>query len=261
MTTCFVLSPVPRWRLRMEEGTVSHETSRPRVELLNQVPDSEQRLIVAVAARLALISGTGLANPPSAATWALGVGQSDRWQEAVSTALLGSWADSLSGEGLDTSALDALLAETKTIHRQLTPLWQRRTGARVIKGRRVEGKHVVLLETPCGENLTLRDLLAQDTCPEDPLLDRIPGDRRLARLLVCLNPAEREVVLALGLPGIKTWAEAAEHVGADNPPAFGERVRRRVRRLAIEQRRRDRQQCALPLSGLWQPSQEEEQQG
>jgi hypothetical protein len=35
-----------------------------------------------------------------------------------------------------------------------------------------------------------------------------------------------------------TWAEAATSAGAPDPEAFGERVRRKAKRLAAEQRRR-----------------------
>ncbi|MYT27516.1 MULTISPECIES: hypothetical protein [unclassified Streptomyces] len=110
------------------------------------------------------------------------------------------------------------------------------------------------LETPCGENTALRDLLATTACSEDPLLDFIPADPCLAAILTALAPAERSVALALGMPGITTWAEAAEFAGADDPLAFGERVRRKTRRLAAEQRRRATKR-EISNGALWRPNQ------
>ncbi|MEW2297070.1 hypothetical protein ABZ719_30955 [Streptomyces sp. NPDC006743] len=166
------------------------------------------------------------------------------WNEAVSTALLGDWASPLSEcAALGPADLEKLRYDIRAVHRHMTPLWRRRTYG---------GRRVLLLETQCGESLTLRDLLSGKTCPEDPLLDLIPGDRRLARILTTLEPGEREVVLALGLRGVETWSEAAEYVGAVDPRTLGERVRRKVRRLVAEHRRRDTQQSAAPASELWQ---------
>lgn len=90
-------------------------------------------------------------------------------------------------------------------------MWRRRTGGLMRKERRIEGQRVLLLDMPCGENLTLRDLLAENTCPEDMLLAHIPGDPRLARILAALAPEERAVVLALGLDGIVTWTGSSDH--------------------------------------------------
>ncbi|XUL89195.1 hypothetical protein ACQ86D_23245 [Streptomyces galilaeus] len=168
------------------------------------------------------------------------------WEEAVSTALLGDWA-AFPALGPDHAA--ALQEEIRVVHRQLQPLWTRRAGGLVRNGRRVE-KRIALLETPFGDNLTLRDLLAENTCPEDPLLAMVPGDARLGSILDALDAEERETVLALGLHGVETWAEAAEYAGVDDPSIFAERVRRKVRRLIAEQQRRMALQRAAP-SGLW----------
>lgn len=183
------------------------------------------------------------------------------WTEAVSTALMGPWEHAFARSDFAVHSppdeMPRLWRDIRTVHRQLQPLWERRAGGLARKGRRIEGKRTVMLEMPCGENLTLRDVLPDNTCPEDSLLDRIPGDPRLVRILTILEPDEREVVLALGRPGITTWRQAAEFVGADEPRAFGERVRLRARRLAAEQRRRDAQRRPAPASGLWQPEQED----
>ncbi|MFE4599432.1 hypothetical protein ACFRKE_01080 [Kitasatospora indigofera] len=128
-------------------------------------------------------------------------------------------------------------------HRRLGPLWERRTYG---------NKRVMLLETLVHEGATLRDLLADRQLPEDPLLDEVPADRRLAVVLDRLAPTERAVVLALGHPGVATWAQAAEQAGADQPEVIAERVRRKVRATIQEQSRRDEQRVDGP-AGLWVP--------
>ncbi|MEU2281715.1 hypothetical protein ABZ614_07095 [Streptomyces sp. NPDC013178] len=66
------------------------------------------------------------------------------------------------------------------------------------------------------------------------------ADPRLTEILEALSPAERAVTLALATPGVTTWAEAAVAAGAAQPKIQGERVRRKVKRLAAHHR---------PLSG------------
>ncbi|MEU9132420.1 hypothetical protein AB0D08_30655 [Kitasatospora sp. NPDC048540] len=171
--------------------------------------------------------------------------RSARWTEAVSTALLGDWITPLhDGTGLGLPALDQLRKEGRTIHTQLVPLWERRTYG---------NRRVLQLEKPSVGGGTLRDLLADRHLPDDPLLDQVPGDRRLAAVLQQLAPDERAVVLALGYPGIITWPEAAEHAGSPQPEKDGERVRRKVDRVVRELRRRDGQRVDGP-SGLWTPA-------
>ncbi|MFE4398695.1 MULTISPECIES: hypothetical protein [Streptomycetaceae] len=173
----------------------------------------------------------------------LGAGRSKRWAEAVSTALLGDWVAPLhDGTGLGMAAVDRLREETRVIHRQLVPLWERRTYG---------NRRVALLESPVYEGATLRDLLA-GTAADDPVLDQVPGDRRLAAVLVLLSPGERAVVLALGRPGVATWAEAAALTGSTRPDKDGEAVRRKVRRAVRELRRRDGQRTDGPR--LWTPA-------
>ncbi|MET7297178.1 hypothetical protein ABZS79_34660 [Streptomyces griseoloalbus] len=156
---------------------------------------------------------------------------------------------------------NCLKAEALSIHRNLTPLWRRRYGGHVVNGRRTEGRRMALLETPGAAGVTLRDVLSERACPEDRLLAFIPGDPRLARILAQLKPEERAVMLALGLKGVVTWAEAAEYTGAEDPSAFGERVRRKVLRLAAEQRRRNALRHPGPPSGLWRPGETGKQEG
>ncbi|MGQ4347491.1 hypothetical protein [Streptomyces sp. SAS_275] len=86
--------------------------------------------------------------------------------------------------------------------------------------------------------LSLHDLVASDL----DLLSRVESgvfeDERLNRVLRALTPEERRVVIALAAGEGVTWTEASLVAGAAYPMAFGERVRRKAKRLAAEQRRR-----------------------
>ncbi|MFD5622105.1 hypothetical protein [Streptomyces yangpuensis] len=157
----------------------------------------------------------------------LAVPRSERWREAASTALLGGWTAPLWRSGhLPDTAIGSLRAEARAIHRQLVPLWRRRTR----HGR------VWSLDAALGDGLCLYDLVAADAQLAHSL-GGVFDDERLNRVLRALHPAERQVVFAYAEYG-GTWAEAAVAAGAADAEAFGERVRRKVRRLAAEQRRR-----------------------
>ncbi|MEV8047697.1 hypothetical protein AB0P02_28225 [Streptomyces griseoluteus] len=154
--------------------------------------------------------------------------RSDRWNQAVTTALLGDWCAPLLTEGfLPATALGALKAEARSLHRQLVPIWRRRTR----HGR------VLSLDADLG-GLSLYDLVAADI----DLLTHTTGgvfeDDRLNAVLRGLNEAERLTVLAYAEGDRTTWTEASAVTGAADPEAFGERVRRKAKRLAAEQRRR-----------------------
>ncbi|MEU2554689.1 hypothetical protein ABZ589_23940 [Streptomyces sp. NPDC013313] len=73
-------------------------------------------------------------------------------------------------------------------------------------------------------------------------------DERLDAVLRGLNDDERRVVFAYAESAGITWAEAAAASGATDPTAFGERVRRKVKRLADEQARRSRIRQAMDSS-------------
>ncbi|MEU9662882.1 hypothetical protein [Streptomyces chartreusis] len=166
--------------------------------------------------------------------------RSERWSEAISTALLGPWADPLLSDGfLPARAFSALKSEAQTIHRQLVPLWQRGTR----HGR------VLSLDASLGLGLSLYDLVRADV----DLLDRtdigVFDDERLNQLLRRLKPTEREIVLTYAETHGLTWTEAAtDIVGPADAEAFGERVRRKVKREADEQHRRAAQR-RLPPNG------------
>ncbi|MER5218366.1 hypothetical protein ABT063_49785 [Streptomyces sp. NPDC002838] len=163
------------------------------------------------------------------ATKVLAVPSSARWREAISTAVIGSsWCAGLLSTGhLPATALGALKAEARTLHRQLVPLWRRRTR----HGR------VLSLDADLG-GLSLHDLV----CVHTDLLTHTAGgvfeDQRLNSVLRRLNAAEQQVVFAFAAEEGATWAEAAAATGADNPGGLGERVRRKVKRLAAEHERR-----------------------
>ncbi|MFF0416284.1 hypothetical protein ACFYUY_38380 [Kitasatospora sp. NPDC004745] len=144
------------------------------------------------------------------------------WGEPVSTALLGGWSDPLDAEGeLTLAAVEQIKAEALAIHRQLTPLWRRK----------VSRKRLLLLDTPLGDGLTLHDLVAGQAADSAPAEDCFE-DHRLRAVLAVLSPDERAVALALAYSGVGTWAEAAAAAGVAQPADFGERVRRKVKRLA-----------------------------
>ncbi|MET8629623.1 hypothetical protein ABZW30_38840 [Kitasatospora sp. NPDC004669] len=145
------------------------------------------------------------------------------WSEPVATALLGDWAGPLFTKGrLTPDALRQLRSEARAIHRQLTPVWRRK----------VNRSRLLLLDTPLGDGLTLYDLVPGQAAADDNTAENGFEDRRLTAILAALTPAERAVTLALANPGVTTWAEAAAAARAPQPDAVGERVRRKVKRLA-----------------------------
>ncbi|GJF30336.1 hypothetical protein KNE206_30360 [Kitasatospora sp. NE20-6] len=202
------------------------------------------RIRTAMAARRAAAGGADPASLGLFGQQVLGLKRSERWTEAVSTALLGTWGDNLAaGFSSQSPLIDQLLQEAREIHTQLVPLWQRRTYG---------NRRVLLLEKPSAGGGTLRDLLADRHLPDNPLLDQVPGDRRLAAVLARLAPAEQAVVLAFGHPGVATWVQAAELTGADQPATFAERVRTKVKRIVKMLQQQDQQRIDGP-TGLWTP--------
>ncbi|MEV7060707.1 hypothetical protein AB0N95_35240 [Streptomyces microflavus] len=148
-----------------------------------------------------------------------------RWEEAVSTALLGDWDTPLKqGQGLDDdTVVGQIRAEARTLHRQLVPVWRRR----------VRSSRMLLLETPLGDGLTLHDLVAGGL-REDLIFEAAFDDPRLAAVLDGLTPEERAVAMAWAHPAVGSWTEAARLAGHTSPEAFGERVRRKLKRLGAQ---------------------------
>ncbi|OXY90411.1 hypothetical protein [Streptomyces sp. 2R] len=144
------------------------------------------------------------------------------WDESISTALLGNWADTLYDQGrLTPDALSRLKSEASVINRQLTPVWRRK----------VSQSRLLLLDTPLGDGLSLYDLVPGQAAA-DLGVEAGFDDPRLAEIMQALSPAERAVTLALATGGVTTWAEAAMAAGATQPKYAGEQVRRKVKRLA-----------------------------
>ncbi|GAA1921237.1 hypothetical protein GCM10009837_53150 [Streptomyces durmitorensis] len=161
----------------------------------------------------------------------LGLWRGARWQEPVSTALLGDWASTLYTHGtIRRGALSRLMHEVREIHRQLTPLWRRRCA----------GERLLSLDVPVLENgLTLADLVAGGPDPADILTGVLPDDPRVLAVLEQMLPTERAVALAWSRSGTSSWTEAAVTVLAltsqayaqGDAEALGERVRRKLKRL------------------------------
>ncbi|MFF1725422.1 hypothetical protein [Streptomyces sviceus] len=152
----------------------------------------------------------------------------ERWREAISTALLGDWCEPLWNTGqLPATALGALRAESRRLHRELVPLWQQGTR----RGR------VLSLDADLG-GLSLYDLVATDVDCLEHTAGGVFEDERLNAVLAKLTTSERTVLYAYAKGEGTTWTEAAAVVGATDPIAFGERVRRKAKRLAAEQGRR-----------------------
>ncbi|MFJ6889661.1 hypothetical protein ACIQRC_33100 [Streptomyces californicus] len=144
------------------------------------------------------------------------------WDESISTALLGNWADTLYDQGrLTLDALDKLKAEASVINKQLTPVWRRK----------LNHARLLLLDIPLGDGLSLYDLVPGQAAA-DLGVEAGFDDPRLAEIMQALSPAERAVTLALATGGVTTWAEAAMAAGATQPKYAGEQVRRKVKRLA-----------------------------
>ncbi|MFD5699466.1 hypothetical protein [Streptomyces lasiicapitis] len=165
-----------------------------------------------------------------------------RWREAVSLALLGDWYDTLVETGNGTFGASDLLGylrrETRRVHLQLQPLWERKVG----------GHQVRLLDQPVGQGMLLRDLVTDGSGPDKTVLRTVLDDQRLAAVLALMSPAEQAVARAWAYDGASTWQEAAQGVGASAPAAFGERVRRKLRRQGREYLRR---RPAATATGLW----------
>ncbi len=156
----------------------------------------------------------------------LGLWRGGRWREAVSTVLIGDWANPLfTGGRLDPPMVsNQLKAEAPAMHRRLTPLWRRRAN----------GSRILLLDTSLGDGLTLHHLVAGSPSRQEMALGTEPDDVRAATILNNLLPSGRAVTLAWAHPGVGTWAKAALHIGAADPVAPGERVRRKLKRLGTQ---------------------------
>ncbi|MBA4866189.1 hypothetical protein H1V43_33675 [Streptomyces sp. PSKA54] len=153
-----------------------------------------------------------------ARTW-LGIRRADEdWLEAVCTALLGDWVDLL--DEVAERGLNHLKKESSTIHRQLQPLFQRKThGARLLS---------LDHTTPAGG--TLLDLLTDRAAPNQKLPLWEPEDDRVAAVFARLPRHEQDLARtwANAAPG-STWTEFAGLAGVS--AADADNFRRKLRRL------------------------------
>ncbi|MET9852204.1 hypothetical protein ABZY57_04530 [Streptomyces sp. NPDC006450] len=193
--------------------------------------EAESAVAAALCARRAILESEGVDDwKPAVASFArtyLGISRTDgEWLEAVSTALLGDWIDALgAGPPADGVELHHLRREARAVHRDLMPLWQRKSGP---------GRVWMLdYQFPSGE--TLHDLIGGAYRIEDEALTWSPDRGDACAVLGRLKEDERRIVHAFALGG-GSWAEAASTAGL--PPQAGERVMRKLRRLGLEHRRR-----------------------
>ncbi|XVV08186.1 hypothetical protein ACQP2X_25385 [Actinoplanes sp. CA-131856] len=108
---------------------------------------------------------------------------------------------------------------------------------RLIGDTKLRHRHVVSLHAPLGQEgsdsdvvLTLAEALADPRSSEDLVLGSPEfRDPRIDRVLDKLKPGEREVADLYAVHDGMTWDLAAAAAG--QPPAFGERVRRKLDRL------------------------------
>ncbi|EGX58485.1 MULTISPECIES: hypothetical protein [Streptomyces] len=157
-----------------------------------------------------------------AATW-LGIPNPDtEWLEAVSTALLGSWVDLLDEPLVDDAGalgLKQLKRESAVVHRQLQPLWRRKTA----------GGRLLSLDHPVPGGGTLVGLLADRAAPTEPSLLWEPETESAAAVFAGLSPGEQQVARVWAQSGRTSWAEAADLAGVS--AAEADSVRRKLRRL------------------------------
>ncbi|MCB5169936.1 hypothetical protein LG634_34685 [Streptomyces bambusae] len=147
----------------------------------------------------------------------------EEWLEAVSMALLGKWADSLSDPAPDdVGLLNQLRQEARAVHRQLMPLWERKSGP----GR------VWMLDylMPSGDDL--HDSVSTGYRVEDEILPWEPERKDALAVFNQLKSDEQHVARAYAL-GAGTWAEAAHE--ARLPEPTGRRVMRKLHRLGARQ--------------------------
>ncbi|MGE5286973.1 MAG: hypothetical protein ACM3ML_07180 [Micromonosporaceae bacterium] len=156
--------------------------------------------------------------------------------EAVSAALLEpGWDAGTSDDPFEL--LNDLRARGKRMARAVKPIWETRLN-----------HHRVLLlgqpiNTRAGTPYTIADLVRDTRTAEDiALADAWDDEQRIQRILDPLRPDELAITTIYSGDSGLTWADAARRAGAADPAAMGERVRRKLKRLAAEQRRRTESQ-------------------
>ncbi|MFF3741322.1 hypothetical protein [Streptomyces sp. NPDC002566] len=189
-------------------------------------------VLAALVARNAAIEGDADTVDSFSRTW-LGLDHPERWREAVENALLGDWVDQL-GAGItdDPVVADLLQRHSRREHLQLQPLWERR----------VRGKQVALLSSSVSEGMTLADVLTDRRSPEAVLLSDRFADPRIDSVLGQMQVAEERLAIEWA-HSKDNWGQVA--AGAGRPTAYGERVRRKLKRLGA---RHSERAAAAPSS-------------
>ncbi|MFF5313161.1 MULTISPECIES: hypothetical protein [Streptomyces] len=241
-----VIANIARWRASMEshQCPASHRCRCPKSDSLRVIDSvlctalielasvgavpwplvTREALLAALVARNAAIEGDAEGVDAFSRTW-LSLARPESWREAVEMALLGDWVEALGGGCThDPFITDLLHRHRKTEHKRLQPLWERR----------VQGKRTAVLSRPVGDGLTLADALPGAQSPEVLLNDAFIDDR-ISTVLSQLPHADTEIALSWARTG-DSWAETADSAGQET--AYGERVRRKLKRLGSEYKRR-----------------------
>ncbi|MEV6851407.1 hypothetical protein [Actinoplanes sp. NPDC051411] len=137
---------------------------------------------------------------------------------------------------------EVLLKRIRELHRNHRPISETELGHR----------RIVSLNTPLGQAdsdlvLTLAEALPDPGSVEDLVLS-LPEfrDPRIDRVLARLKPGEREVADLYAVHDGMTWDLAAKAAG--HPPAFGERVRRKLDRLGKDFTSRQAGELHIPTT-------------
>ncbi|WP_405204079.1 hypothetical protein OG795_00075 [[Kitasatospora] papulosa] len=188
---------------------------------------ARQVVTEALSARQAILRSVGPEDwKPEVARFArrhLGVRKLDaEWLDAVSMALLGEWADALSDPvPNDVGALGRLRQEARSVHRQLMPLWERKSGP----GR------VWMLDYLLPSGGDLHEIVAASYEIEDEALPWEPEREDARAVFHRLKSEEQRIARTCALDG-GSWAEAADE--AHLPSTAGTRVMRKLRRLGLQ---------------------------
>ncbi|KWT63537.1 hypothetical protein ADL21_02360 [Streptomyces albus subsp. albus] len=211
-----VLEPVP-----METSALTARQLVIHLQHEGITPTDFEFCTTVATARQAVLTGDADSHLEYTADLAavLDVADSPRQCEAVSTAVLDPWVATVSQLTVN-EALARLRREVRALHTQLQPLWERRSG----------GRRTMLLDQPLPSGLSLYEALADRTAGVDGVaLPWEPENARTAEVFALLDDAEREVARCWAMQRGASWEEAA--LGAGLPATFGERVRRKLRRL------------------------------
>jgi hypothetical protein len=151
--------------------------------------------------------------------------------EAVSAALLEQGWDACVPDDPGHLLTD-LRNRTARQSRVLKPIWETQLNHRPV------GTLDQTVTTDAGTVLTLADIVPNPEATEVSWLASGWEGQRLHRILGRLKPDELLVTNAYAQRSELTWVEAARIAGATNPAAMGERVRRKLKRLGAEDKRR-----------------------